>query len=107
MANPELRKLSDRELTENSVDANNFPYIQMRGNLIWQNGAWAKWDGVPLNSLIPDAYDYIAVTYVAAGDGVGEIETVTYKTGGSGGTTVATLTLAYDANDKLSSITRT
>ena len=53
------------------------------------------------------AYDYIALTYVAAGNGVGEIETVVYKTGGSGGTTVATLTLAYNAANEISSITKT
>jgi len=52
------------------------------------------------------AHDYIALTYVAAGNGAGEIETVVYKTGGSGGSTVATLTLAYDANDKLSTVTK-
>lgn len=57
-------------------------------------------------NLVPETFDYIAITYVAAGNGVGEIETVTYKTGGSGGSTVATLTLAYDANDKLSTVTR-
>jgi hypothetical protein len=75
-------------------------------------------DGVQVNAateetlqaiagLVPDAYDYIALTYVAAGNGAGEIETVVYKTGGSGGTTVATLTLAYDANNNLSSVTKT
>ena len=52
-------------------------------------------------------YNYIALTYVAAGDGAGEIETVIYKTGGSGGTTVATLTLAYNAANEISSITKT
>lgn len=57
--------------------------------------------------LVPDAFDYIALTYVAAGNGTGEIYTVTFKTGGSGGTTVATLTLAYDASDRLSSVTKT
>lgn len=57
--------------------------------------------------LVPDSFDYIALTYVAAGNGVGEIETVTYKEGGSGGTTVAVLTLAYNGDDKLSSITKT
>ncbi len=57
-------------------------------------------------SLVPDEYDYIALTYVAAGNGVGEIETVTYKTGGVSGTTVAVLTLGYDANDNLSSVTK-
>lgn len=57
--------------------------------------------------LVPFQYDYISLTYVAAGNGVGQIETATYKTNGVGGTTVATLTLAYDANNKLSSVTRT
>ncbi len=52
-------------------------------------------------------HDYIAITYVAAGNGVGEIETVVYKTGGSGGTTVATLTLAYNVANEISSITKT
>jgi len=52
-------------------------------------------------------YDYIALTYVAAGDGAGEIETVTYKTGGAGGTSVATLTLAYNASNVITSITKT
>lgn len=53
------------------------------------------------------AHDYIALTYVAAGNGAGEIETVVYKSGGSGGTTEATLTLAYNGDDEISSITKT
>lgn len=53
------------------------------------------------------AHDYIAITYVPSGNGTGEIQTVVFKTGGSGGTTVATLTLAYDANDNLTSVTKT
>lgn len=61
---------------------------------------------VILSNLIPAAYDYIAITYVASGNGAGEIQTVIYKTGGAGGTTVATLTLTYDASNKLSTVTR-
>lgn len=57
-------------------------------------------------NLVPETFDYIAITYVAAGNGTGEIETVTYKTGGAAGTTVATLTLAYDASDRLNAVTR-
>lgn len=57
-------------------------------------------------ALIPEAHDYIALTYVTSGNGIGEIETATYKTGGAGGSTVGTLTMAYDANDKLSSVTK-
>ncbi len=55
--------------------------------------------------LVTEPFDYIALTYVAAGNGAGEIETVTYKDGGSGGATVATLTLTYDGDDKLSTVT--
>jgi len=46
------------------------------------------------------------MTYVAAGNGVGEIETITYKQGGASGTTVAVMTLGYDSNNKLETITK-
>lgn len=59
-----------------------------------------------LNSFITVPYDYIALTYVATGNGVGKIETATYKTGGAGGTTVGVLTLTYDANNKISTVTK-
>lgn len=58
------------------------------------------------NLLITEPYDYIGLTYVSSGNGEGEIETVTYKSGGSSGTTVATITLAYNSDNKISSITR-
>jgi len=51
-------------------------------------------------------YDYIALTYVSAGNGVGEISTVTYKQGGASGQTVATLTLGYDGSNRLNAVTR-
>ncbi len=57
-------------------------------------------------ALVPEAFDYQALTYVAAGNGAGEVETVVYKTGGSGGTTVATVTLAYDSSNRVTSVTR-
>ncbi|MCK5017138.1 MAG: hypothetical protein KAS32_08695 [Candidatus Peribacteraceae bacterium] len=60
-----------------------------------------------LNQLVPENYDYIALTYVASGNGAGEIEKVTYKEGGSGGEIAATLTLAYDASDNLINVTKT
>jgi hypothetical protein len=49
---------------------------------------------------IPD-HDYIALSYTGS-----NLTGVVYKTGGSGGTTVATLTLAYDGNDNLTSVTK-
>lgn len=70
--------------------------------------------GVPIlkvlniaGSLIPTAFDYISLTYVSSGDGAGEIQTATYKTGGSGGTTIATLTLTYDSSSRISTVTKT
>ena len=44
--------------------------------------------------LVTDPFDYVALTYVAAGNGAGEVETAIYKTGGAGGLTVATITIA-------------
>lgn len=63
-------------------------------------------NSLTLNSLVPHAYDYIALTYVSAGNGIGQIETATYKTGGAGGTTIAILTLTYDGDNKISSVTK-
>jgi len=56
-----------------------------------------------LNSLIPSAYDYIEASYP---DAVTEI--YIFKTGGSGGTTVSTLTLVYTDSTKenFSSLTK-
>lgn len=45
---------------------------------------------------IPD-HDYIALGYTGS-----DLTSVTYKTGGSGGTTVATLTLAYSGGNLVS-----
>ena len=54
-------------------------------------------------SLAPNEYDEVDLTYVAAGNGAGEIETVVYKLATA---TVATLTLSYDANDNLINVIR-
>jgi hypothetical protein len=57
---------------------------------------------IMVSSLVPKIYDYVSCGYTGS-----NLTTVVYKTGGSGGTTVATLTLAYDGSDNLTSITRT
>ena len=51
-------------------------------------------------------HDYVSLTYVAAGNGAGEVETITYKVGGASGNTVAVLTLGYNADNKLTSVTK-
>ncbi len=54
-------------------------------------------------SLVPQKYDEISLTYVAAGNGVGEIETATYKLNSA---TIATLTLSYNIANKLINVVR-
>lgn len=54
-----------------------------------------------LNSLIPTKYDYISLSYTGA-----NLTGVVYKTGGSDGTVVATLTLVYDGSNVLQTVTR-
>ncbi len=54
-------------------------------------------------SLVPSAHDYILTTYVGA---TTSIDTVTYKSGGAGGTTVAVLTMSYDGSNRLSTVTK-
>lgn len=56
-----------------------------------------------LNGLVTDSYDYIAVTYPSTTS-----EVYTYKTGGSGGTKVATVTIVYTTTSKclISSVTK-
>jgi hypothetical protein len=49
---------------------------------------------------IPE-HDYVSLSYTGS-----NLTTVTYKNGGSGGTTVATLTLAYDGSSNLVSVTK-
>lgn len=54
--------------------------------------------------LVPEAFDYILATYPTTSS-----EVYTYKSGGSGGTTVATVTVVYTDSTKevLTSVTKT
>jgi len=64
----------------------------------------AKEDGnlAFLPGLSIPIHDYLDLSYT--GD---NLTGVVYKTGGSGGTTVATLVLVYDGSDNLTSVTKT
>ena len=75
----------------------------------------AGWDGTNLQDLnvtsggsiilagleIP-THDYVGLSYTGP-----DLTGVIYKTGGSGGTTVATLTLGYDGSDNLITVAKT
>lgn len=52
-------------------------------------------------SLVPVAFDEVALTYVPSGAGVGQVATAVYKLAAS---TVKTLTMSYDGSDRLSDV---
>lgn len=56
------------------------------------------------NMLVSEKYDYVAISYPTS-----TTESYVFKTGGSGGTTVATVTLTYTDSTKanLSSVEKT
>ncbi len=54
--------------------------------------------------LVPLHFDEIDLTYVPSGNGAGQVATAVYKLASS---TVATLTLTYDSNNKLTSVIKT
>lgn len=67
-----------------------------------QGSAGAQpWPVRDVTNLIPAQFDFIGLSYTG-----GNLSAVVYKTGGAGGTTVATLALGYTAG-KLTSVTRT
>lgn len=54
------------------------------------------------SAIIPFSYDYIDCSYTG-----NNMTGVVFKTGGSTGTTVATLAITYDGNDNIDTVTRT
>lgn len=77
-------------------------WVSSDGGYVWhaQKGDTSG-RAITVSGLVPHEYDYIALSYT--GD---NLTGVVYKTGGSGGTTVATLVLAY-TGAVLSTITKT
>lgn len=58
---------------------------------------------VSMNSLVPKVFDEQAISYVASGNGAGEIETVVFK---YLGITVCTLNLQYDSLNRIINVSR-
>lgn len=56
---------------------------------------------IAFQPLSPAEYDYISLSYTGS-----NLTGVVYKLGGSGGTTVSTLTMTYDGSGNLTSVTR-
>lgn len=65
----------------------------------------AAWLTAEQNQLVPAQYDFIDITYDAAPND-DDIIQVVYKIGGASGITVATLTITYDSNRNIKTVTR-
>lgn len=67
--------------------------------------AWngLTWERSAANFHMGASYDYTAFSNP---DANGNYQTITYKLGGSGGTTVRVLSLTYDGNNNVTSITK-
>lgn len=61
---------------------------------VWNGTGWQRDTGAPTNALVKETYDYISLAQASTTD------TWTYKSGGSGGTTVATVTITYTDSTK-------
>jgi hypothetical protein len=62
----------------------------------------ANWQRTP-TGLVDVAYDYLGFSNA---DSNGNYQTLSFKSGGSGGSTQRTLTLAFDGSSNVTSITR-
>lgn len=83
-----------------NIDADQVTRSQVE---VLASGSLAQKVAMVGGNLVPKEYDEIALTYVPAGPGAGEIQTATYKYQGN---TVATLTLSYDGASRLINVVR-
>jgi len=104
-----------------SVEVSNFPATQpvsgpltdtqLRATAVPVSGTfWQATQPVSIASAVSQkvqGWDIPIHDYRALGYTSGNLTSVTYKTGGAGGTTVATLTLGYDGSGNLVSLTKT
>jgi len=90
-----MNRLSGPESNEASATG------EFEPTTVTKTGTKTGLDTISVNNLVPEAYDYIDLSYTGS-----DLTGVVYKQGGSGGTTVATLVLTYTAN-VLQTITRT
>jgi len=84
-------QLAEQNIANLGMDPLTDPPIPYRGMLYWNGTAWVRWGGGDMFGLVPSAYDYVDLDY----DGSNRMTSAVFKTGGSTGTTVATLTITY------------
>lgn len=60
------------------------------------------WPVRPINALVTEAYDYIDLSYTGT-----DLTSVVFRTGGAAGAIVATITITYNGNGDIDTVTRT
>lgn len=83
-------------------------YKAWDGNIALETGELATEEtSQAIAGLVLEPFDSVILTRRTSAPALGEIATATYKSGGLNGTTVATLTLAYDSTGRLESVVKT
>jgi hypothetical protein len=100
----DIQTAVENTASNGATSANQTTTLTSLANLLAELSAFAD---KSKSSDVTEAHDYKAFTYVAAGNGVGQVETITYKLGGAAGTTVALQTLTYDAQNRVTSVAKT
>jgi len=96
LVDTEANLSADLSDIENKQDTTNALLTTTAADVALIKGNSTKVPGFNLPS-----YDYISCSYTS-----GNLTGVVYKSGGSSGTTVATLTLGYDGSNNLTSVTK-
>jgi hypothetical protein len=96
MVDTEANLTADLTLIESKMDTANAIATAQAADVVTIKGNSAKVPGFSLPT-----YDYISCSYTGS-----NLTGVVYKSGGSSGTTVATLTLGYDGSGNLTSVTK-
>ena len=94
--NPEHPTDQGNYTYENSAEARRVILVNTTGTAVGDTIKTKE-----LNQLVPHEFDAIALTYTGS-----DVATATYYTGGTGGSSVATLTLTYSGGN-LSAVERT
>lgn len=94
-----MQEIANREHISPSKTGDN---IAAKKVAIYSFGTDGAWHRQP-TGFVDTAYDYVGFS---SPDANGNYQTIVFNTGGSGGTTQRTLTLAYDGSSNVTSITR-
>lgn len=87
-----------------NVDVDNYRLNQYKVETIEQPNGSQRQVVQAIQAYTPPAYDNITTTEVTAGNGIGQMETVTYWLDG---VSQMVITITYNANNRISGIART